>query len=1015
MALVLADRVQESTATTGTGSLTLSGAIAGYQSFAVVGDGNTCYYTIVNSAGWEVGIGTYSTTGPTLARTTVLSNSNGDTNPLNLSGASSVFLTYPAEKSVNLDVDGVMAVGQPLGYADTGLLATFVSTETDYNQVVIQNKSNSPTASANLNVSNNVSTGTTGFAELGINSSTFTGTNSFELPGAAYLASASTDLVLGTYGAYNIHFVTNSNDTDAMTIYDNGGISLGELDNPGIGNIACNNINLKFQKVVTAAGTTVLTNASPYYTQFTGTNTQDLQLPDATTCLVGTTFILDNDSTQDVIIKDGAGTTFEVLVPGGFHNFVLEDNSTVAGTWLRYSQVPSAVEWGSLSLSLGATVISGGTWQGGTIQSGYGGTGLTTFVAANNALYSTGASTLTAGTLPVAAGGTGVTSLAAGRIPYGNGTSYASSTSLQFLSGVLVVGGSTPLGGATNPITAFSSSADGYIQTYVYNQSTGTSASSDFVAYTDNSTDAHGWADVGFTSSTYADPTYTITGPNEAYVLGSALNSSFTGNLVYATDYTGSENAHQWYVGGFTQAKNAWKMQLTSTGLQLANALDVAYGGSGATTAQGAMNTFAGAVTSGSYLRGNGTNVVMSAIQAADVPTLNQNTTGQAGSVANALTFNTTGGASAGSTYNGSAARTIDYSTVGAAAVGQTMYIGTTAVAINRGSGSISLTGTSIDGSSAAVSGSAALTVQSNYQAAINTTTPGLGNYGIHFGGQTTADYAAGITWNGGTGTTGAQAGIYVQGSGSYGTKMYLATTSSYATGAQTAISIDHNGVANFVRARPTIQGNAILDSATSSWQRITGNAIDYGSYGSIGVSGVTNTYAGISFSGVSGTLMMNSTATGFYYSNSTWRVYWDGSGNQLTTGNVTAYSSDERLKYNITPIANARKKLRQIDGVYFDWDLEECNKWDFYPPAKDIGLLAQRVQKVVPEAVHPAPFDNDPLKEGSKSGKNYLTVQYEKLVPLLVQTGNEHDELIDQMQERIAKLEALVAQLLEK
>ena len=88
---------------------------------------------------------------------------------------------------------------------------------------------------------------------------------------------------------------------------------------------------------------------------------------------------------------------------------MLEDNSTIAGTWLRYSQVPSTVEWGTNSLSLATTVISGGTWQGGTIQSGYGGTGLTTFTGANNALYSTSASALAAGTLPVLAGGTGVT------------------------------------------------------------------------------------------------------------------------------------------------------------------------------------------------------------------------------------------------------------------------------------------------------------------------------------------------------------------------------------------------------------------------------------------------------------------------------------------------------------------------------------------------------------------------------------------------------------------------------
>jgi hypothetical protein len=196
-----------------------------------------------------------------------------------------------------------------------------------------------------------------------------------------------------------------------------------------------------------------------------------------------------------------------------------------------------------------------------------------------------------------------------------------------------------------------------------------------------------------------------------------------------------------------------------------------------------------------------------------------------------------------------------------------------------------------------------------------------------------------------------------------------------------------------------TASSAAALTATT--WQRIVGNAINYGSYGSIGVTGTTNGYAGISFSGVSGTLMMSSSATGFYYGDSTWRVYWDGSGNQINTGNVTAYSSDERLKYNVVNIPNALDKVKAINGVTYDWDLEECNKWDFYPPKSDVGVLAQQIQKVCPEAVAFAPFDRDPLDNGkSKSGKEYLTVQYEKLVPLLI-------EAIKELEAQVAELKA--------
>jgi hypothetical protein len=98
MALVLADRVKETTTTTGTGTLTLAGAATGFQSFSVIGNGNTTYYAISSSGGsqWEVGIGTYTSSGTTLARTTILASSNSGAT-VNLSaGSKDVFVTSPA-------------------------------------------------------------------------------------------------------------------------------------------------------------------------------------------------------------------------------------------------------------------------------------------------------------------------------------------------------------------------------------------------------------------------------------------------------------------------------------------------------------------------------------------------------------------------------------------------------------------------------------------------------------------------------------------------------------------------------------------------------------------------------------------------------------------------------------------------------------------------------------------------------------------------------------------------------
>jgi len=109
MALVLADRVQETTVTTGTGTITLAGAVTGFQTFAVVGNGNTTYYTLTSGSNWESGIGTYSTSGPTLARTTILASSNAGS-AITLSGVSNVFLTGPSSRSVLRDNSNILTL-----------------------------------------------------------------------------------------------------------------------------------------------------------------------------------------------------------------------------------------------------------------------------------------------------------------------------------------------------------------------------------------------------------------------------------------------------------------------------------------------------------------------------------------------------------------------------------------------------------------------------------------------------------------------------------------------------------------------------------------------------------------------------------------------------------------------------------------------------------------------------------------------------------------------------------------
>ena len=118
MALVIANRVQETTTTTGTGTVTLAGAVSGFQSFAIVGNTNTTYYTITSGTAWEVGIGTYSTTGPTLARTTILASSNANA-AITLAGTSTVFSSYPSERAVMTDVSQTVSNKKLQSYSET--------------------------------------------------------------------------------------------------------------------------------------------------------------------------------------------------------------------------------------------------------------------------------------------------------------------------------------------------------------------------------------------------------------------------------------------------------------------------------------------------------------------------------------------------------------------------------------------------------------------------------------------------------------------------------------------------------------------------------------------------------------------------------------------------------------------------------------------------------------------------------------------------------------------------------
>ena len=373
MALALYDRVQQTGSANTTVSFTLTGTVNGFQSFAVIGNGNTTFYSATDASGnWEVGVGTYSSTGPTLTRTTILSSSNSGA-AVTFSGSVTVFVTYPSEKSVNLDASGnVSALGT---------------------------------------VTSGVWNGTT-------------------IPVA--------------YGGTG---VTASSGANSVVLRDSNS------------NTAINNFLNGYTAVTSAAGTTVLTAASSYIQRLTGSTTQTIQLPNATTLPNGTAYIFDNDSSGLLTIVDNASSTVDTVPSGGADFIYLIGNGTSAGTWTKYAFLPGEFDFSSSNASFNNATITNAVWNGTQIATNYGGTGLISFSAANNALYSTSSSALTAGTLPVAAGGTGITSTTPYAVVAGGTTSTGT---LQQVSGlgtsgqVLTSNGTgtlptwqTPSGGAT--------------------------------------------------------------------------------------------------------------------------------------------------------------------------------------------------------------------------------------------------------------------------------------------------------------------------------------------------------------------------------------------------------------------------------------------------------------------------------------------------------------------------------------------------------------------------------------
>ncbi len=337
MVLVVADRVQETTLTTGTSDYALFGAVTGFQSFgAVMANGDTTYYAVTDGTNWEVGVGTYSTPGPNMVRTTILSSSNSGNAVSWSAGTKEIFLSYPASKSSYLDASGALLVADKIVH--TGNTDTTVR----------------------FPAANTVSIETGGVERFKVENSTITTTVPIALPADPTLAlQAATKQYVDTLAASGIHFhqpVRVESPVNLNATYNNGSSGVGAtLTNAGAQaalvidgvTVATNDRVLVYQQTTqTQNGIYVVTDTGSGSTNWVLTRSSD-----ANTYVINSANGLSEGST--VFVQEGttgAGETYTCNTSGVI---------TFGTTNITFAQISSAQIYSAGSgLALTGTVFS---------------------------------------------------------------------------------------------------------------------------------------------------------------------------------------------------------------------------------------------------------------------------------------------------------------------------------------------------------------------------------------------------------------------------------------------------------------------------------------------------------------------------------------------------------------------------------------------------------------------------------------------------------------------------------
>jgi hypothetical protein len=886
MALVVADRVQETTSTTSTSSYVLLGAATGYQSFgAVLANGDTTYYAITNDTDWEVGIGTYSTTGPTLARTTILASSNGGSAVSWGVGVKNIFISYAASRASFLDANGDLLVADKIVHTgDTNTAIRFPTSDT-------------------------VSVETGGTERFKVENSTITTTVPVLLPADPTLPlQAATKEYVDTIASAGIHY--------HAPVRVESPINLNATYNNGTSGVGATLTNAGTQIALVIDGVTVATNDRVLVYQQTDQTQNGVYVVTNT----------GSGSTNWVLTRSDDTDTYGPSDPdglGGGDAFFVQQGMTGAGE-LYVCNNAGAIVFGTTNITF-TQIAATAVYTAGS------GLALTGTVFSNTAqdqvvtLTQGGATTIT-GTYP-------------------NFTITSTDTTYTAGGGIGLTGTtfSVAAGSGLTQDTDGLSHADTSSQTSVDN--TGA------VFIQDVSLDAFGH--VTSLASTTITPV----------LIGAAPTASpdFTGAASFADGTaaapsitnTGDTNTGIYFPAADTIAfteGGVESMRIDASGdvgigtSSPAAKLDV-FGGIMSTSAGGNSQIITTSIGDTTFAN-NGVNW-LTVKNGAPADTMRVTSAGNVGIGTSSPTADLSVGStttSSGDVHLRTTKTTFELTPSNSDAGGTDINVGF--VAGGQGPLKFSIGGAErarIDSSGnllvGGTSGSDRLYVENSlptaYSASNTLTAPPLTWF---YNTNATAGVAGTIRLDGGTS------------GGNAATTISAVHTGSGSSALTFGTRLSNSNVTE--RVRIDASGNVGIGTTTP------GQLLEVG-----GTARVTSFGVGTNASGTTGEIR--------------------------ATNNITAYYSDDRLKTRFANIDDPIGKVMSLSGFYYE--ANAVAQALGYEVKKEVGVSAQEVQAVMPEVVAPAPID-----------EQYMTVRYERLVPLLIEAIKAQQVQIDELRAKL-------------